>query len=401
MCWFVSPGEAREVLRSCDPPPCWIDLFAEGSYFDVSCDETFCEYNPPEGDNSFRSYCEDEACWSMPPEGGGWQPVGYNCAEKGYWCWYTPAGGGDSVLRECDFPVCFATPPEGAIPFFYGGGEEGAAVAAALPVSCGISDYCWAVPSGDPDLFIAYGVPCDNVDDFCWLTPPNGSATWPADCGMELCWYPWPDDLGSPEDYGFPPDQLFLDNCAPGDTGETGAPGTSVPLVMEEGVSSTADLSEGTVKDILPEPSASSTAATFDPGTVEQIPLDGSSDVIDAEIERPDAVDYDGDGCNNLHERGFEALSGGLRDPDNVWDFFDTPGAGNARDGAVTAADLARIVQRFGRSGNMAMDPLSAPPGPPNYHTAFDRLPDGDGPNGSITAQDIAVGVEQFGHTCL
>jgi hypothetical protein len=404
LCWFVSPGQLQdEELNSCGSPLCWLNLFGNTYYYAVGCDAEFCEYNPPDGDNSYRSYCEDDVCWSQPPEGGAWQDVGYNCDEEGFWCWYTPPDGGASVLEECDFSLCFATPPEGGIPFFYYG-EEGAAaaaVAAALPVYCGLTNYCWAVPLDDPDVFIVYGVPCGYTDQLCWVTPPNGTATWPVDCGIEACWYPWPPDIGPPEDYGLPPDQLLLDECAPGETGEPGEPGTSVPLVVEEGVSSHAELAEGTVKDIAPEPSASTTPATFDPGTVTELPLDPSSDVIEAEIARPDIVDYDGDGCSNLRERSFSALTGGLRDPDNVWDFFDTPGTGNVRDGAITAADIARIVQRFGRNGSAAMDPLAPPPAPPAYHTAFDRMSNGDGPNGSITTQDIAVEVGQFGHTCL
>jgi hypothetical protein len=88
-----------------------------------------------------------------------------------------------------------------------------------------------------------------------------------------------------------------------------------------------------------------------------------------------------------------------------VWDFFDTPAAGNVRDAAITAGDLARVVGRFGSSGNKAIDPLSAPPA--GYHTAFDRTSPGEtpngepqGPNGSVTAQDVALIVGQFGHSC-
>jgi hypothetical protein len=190
-------------------------------------------------------------------------------------------------------------------------------------------------------------------------------------------------------------------DCPQGETGETGVPGTSAPFVLEEGTSTAAELSEGTVVEMSPEPSESKTQATMSQGTSSAIDAEPSSDVIPVEIARPDLADYDGDGCSNLHERGFDALTGGLRDPDNVWDFFDTPGTANVRDGAITAADVARIVQRFGRSGNASMDPHSAPPAPPNYHTAFDRLPDGDGPNGSITTQDVAVEVGQFGNSCL
>jgi hypothetical protein len=118
-------------------------------------------------------------------------------------------------------------------------------------------------------------------------------------------------------------------------------------------------------------------------------------------------TDSDSDGCPDARELGPNPAQGGGRDPNNVWDFFDTPNDANARDGAVTAGDLARVVGRFGAAGNKALDPLTPPPAAPAYHTAFDRTSPGEtpngaaqGPNGSITAQDIALIVGQFGHTC-
>jgi subtilisin-like proprotein convertase family protein len=118
-------------------------------------------------------------------------------------------------------------------------------------------------------------------------------------------------------------------------------------------------------------------------------------------------VDYDLDGCMSDRELGANAAQGGGRNPTNFWDFYDTPGPGNVRDRAITAGDLARVVERFGSSGNKATDPLSAPPPPIAYHPAFDRTPPGVSPNGieqsangSVTAQDLAVIVSQFGHTC-
>ncbi|MEX1254351.1 MAG: flexitail domain-containing putative surface protein [Dehalococcoidia bacterium] len=117
--------------------------------------------------------------------------------------------------------------------------------------------------------------------------------------------------------------------------------------------------------------------------------------------------DTDGDGCSDASELGPNPTQGGGRDPNNVWDFFDTPSDINSRDAAITAGDLARVVSRFGSAGSDAMDPLSNPPLPPAYHTAFDRSSPGQAPNGqeqgangSITAQDIALIVTQFGDTC-
>ena len=77
------------------------------------------------------------------------------------------------------------------------------------------------------------------------------------------------------------------------------------------------------------------------------------------------------------------------------------------RDAIVSAADMGRVVLRFGSSGATNIDPLSPPGAAPAYHTAFDRTPLGgapdgrpQGPNGSVSAQDIALVVAQFGNTC-
>jgi subtilisin-like proprotein convertase family protein len=122
---------------------------------------------------------------------------------------------------------------------------------------------------------------------------------------------------------------------------------------------------------------------------------------------KPLNVDYDGDGCLSDRELGPSAAQGGGRDPTNFWDFFDTPDISNVRDRAIAAADITRVVQRFGSSGDKLADPLAAPPPPPAYHPAFDRTsagtaPNGEpqGPNGGVTAQDISLSVQQFGHSC-
>jgi subtilisin-like proprotein convertase family protein len=118
-------------------------------------------------------------------------------------------------------------------------------------------------------------------------------------------------------------------------------------------------------------------------------------------------ADDDHDGCTASREEGNSPTQGGLRNVANFWDFFDTPGIANVRDRAITAGDLARVVGRFGTSGNKLTDPLSAPPAQPAYHPAFDRTPPGSqpngnpqGPDGAITTQDVAVIVSQFGHSC-
>ena len=46
--------------------------------------------------------------------------------------------------------------------------------------------------------------------------------------------------------------------------------------------------------------------------------------------------DTDGDGCSDLEEYGSVANLGGIRDPDDFWDYFDTPNASNVRDKVAT-----------------------------------------------------------------
>ena len=117
------------------------------------------------------------------------------------------------------------------------------------------------------------------------------------------------------------------------------------------------------------------------------------------------ACDPDGDGCTDVQELGSSAASGGQRDPNNFWDFFDTPNSANVRDKAITAADITRVVGRFGSNGKATTvaDALSAPPAS-GYHAAFDRSSSGQfsGPaDGVVSAGDITLVVAQFGHSCL
>ena len=122
----------------------------------------------------------------------------------------------------------------------------------------------------------------------------------------------------------------------------------------------------------------------------------------------PSGNDSDGDGCDDAFELGSNQVLGGLRDPNNPWDFFDTPNAANERDQAVSIADVGRVVARFGSSGDPTGDPFSPPPAT-GYHTAFDRsaAPPGEDlwdlgpPNGDISVADIGAIVAQFGHTCV
>jgi len=117
----------------------------------------------------------------------------------------------------------------------------------------------------------------------------------------------------------------------------------------------------------------------------------------------PNSADpnYDNDGCTDAQELGPNPGLGGMRDPHNFWDFFDTP----PRDRQVTVGDIGRVVAHFGDFGDPNMDLESEPPSD-GYHPAFDRTPLGPGiwnagaPDGSVTIQDLGLVVAQFGHSC-
>ena len=125
--------------------------------------------------------------------------------------------------------------------------------------------------------------------------------------------------------------------------------------------------------------------------------------------------DSDGDGCTDVTELGLNPALGGMRNPNDFWDFYDTPDENNIRDGTVNlAGDIIRVAMRFGTNDdngtaavNRDTDPQSAPP-EDGYHPAFDR---GEitgenawnrGPaDGTINIPDDIFGVAtQFGHTC-
>ena len=118
--------------------------------------------------------------------------------------------------------------------------------------------------------------------------------------------------------------------------------------------------------------------------------------------------DFDLDGCTDAKEAHSNQMLGGRRNPQHLWDFFDTPDGSNVRDRAVAGTDFFRILARFNASGSTGIDPLSAPPGPPAYHTAFDRGPalagqdtwDLTQANGSISGTDFFSILAQFGHNC-
>jgi hypothetical protein len=125
--------------------------------------------------------------------------------------------------------------------------------------------------------------------------------------------------------------------------------------------------------------------------------------------EEPCTSEPDGDldGCTDAAEGGLNMATGGMRNDENFWDFFDTPDGSNDRDQSVAGTDFFRILQRFGATTDGTLDPLSMPPAAPAYHTAFDRGAS-SGPNawnltaadGSIAGTDFFAILAQFGHSC-
>jgi hypothetical protein len=120
----------------------------------------------------------------------------------------------------------------------------------------------------------------------------------------------------------------------------------------------------------------------------------------------PLVMDTDRDGCADALELGELPQFGGGRNPTNFWDFFDTPDRNGYRDRTTSAADLAKVLLRYGSRGDPTGDPLAGPiPAAPGYHTAFDRSGAADGEriraaDGTIGASDIAVVLRDFGTSC-
>ena len=159
-----------------------------------------------------------------------------------------------------------------------------------------------------------------------------------------------------------------------------------------------------------PPPTATPTGATSTP------PAPPADTPTPAATPTPQpAGDIDGDGCSDAQENGPNEALGGLRDPNNFWDFFDVPVGGLPRNQAVDAFDIGAAVLRFGAfvqppptQSEALAQALTLPADTTSYHAAYDRggpipgqnlwnlLP----PNGSIDGFDIGFVVVQFGHTC-
>mgnify|MGYP001566264611 CR=1 FL=1 len=105
------------------------------------------------------------------------------------------------------------------------------------------------------------------------------------------------------------------------------------------------------------------------------------------------ALDPDNDGCTTGEELGTDPTLGGMRDPNNPYDFFDVP----PRDNMIRISDILGVVQHFFVDSN-----------DPHYSFEFDRSgppPGGDPwdlgpPDGQVRVSDILMVVGQFFHQC-
>ncbi|MEX2159439.1 MAG: flexitail domain-containing putative surface protein [Dehalococcoidia bacterium] len=114
----------------------------------------------------------------------------------------------------------------------------------------------------------------------------------------------------------------------------------------------------------------------------------------------PSAGDRDGDGCSNAAELGPNPELGGMRNPLDPWDFYDTDGGG-----AVDLfSDILGVANLYG--ADVGDD---GPTEPDGYDPKFDRSPPAAGaeqwqmgaPDGGIDLLTDIFGVMlQFGHTC-
>jgi hypothetical protein len=104
--------------------------------------------------------------------------------------------------------------------------------------------------------------------------------------------------------------------------------------------------------------------------------------------------DSDGDGCPDKRELADTQGSGGLRDPLNRWDFFNSEKLGTPH--SQTIADILRVKDQYGKNqGNVA------------YTIDTDRTAligsnvwNLGPPDGQQTVADILAAVKQYNHNC-
>ena len=144
---------------------------------------------------------------------------------------------------------------------------------------------------------------------------------------------------------------------------------------------------------------------------------DGLSDAMEAvlgtEMNDPDT---DGDGCSDGDEFAPNPFTGGQRDPNNYWDFYDVPTMDGGRDGNIALpTDILGLIRRLGSNDRNGLAPVNrySDPALPladetSYHPAFDRSPAPPGapryavgpPDGMINLIDLLGMFWQYGTRC-
>jgi subtilisin family serine protease len=133
----------------------------------------------------------------------------------------------------------------------------------------------------------------------------------------------------------------------------------------------------------------------YDPGHIRTKPrVDAAGAVLE--------FDYDGDGCpngNELENAAGSEETGGLRDPENEWDYFNPSGDGRNR-----VDDIVAVVNQY-YDDDDAFTP-GTPPYAPGYNPATDRTVLGPNawnlgpPNGIQRVDDIVTAINHYFHDC-
>lgn len=120
--------------------------------------------------------------------------------------------------------------------------------------------------------------------------------------------------------------------------------------------------------------------------------------------------DLDDDGCTDIQEMGANPLLGGGRNPNDFWDFFDTPNALGVRDRVVSGLDFFAVLSRYNATRvppltevQALVQALTMPPAAPAYHAAFDRTSAGafsGPPDSAISGVDFFGVLTQFNADC-
>ena len=139
-------------------------------------------------------------------------------------------------------------------------------------------------------------------------------------------------------------------------------------------------------------------------------------------VRKVTGQDSDGDGCSDAHELGANTLTGGNRDPDNSWDFFDTPEpalrAANTSGTLSHTVSLADVLGVLFYVGTTASSPSQTNGNGVVYGSdlngngvvdgrEYDRtLPDSSKPwlsgppNGIVSIADAITALNQVGANC-